>query len=124
MSSKLFERTGADRGRPGGLIECTYSLFLTYLLNCSHEQEYVNYYGTAGVQHIAMNTCDIIKTVTNLKARGQNFLTIPDSYYKNLNARLKLSNIKITESMEMVSSCRLLSECDNNCQNVTITVRM
>ncbi|XP_071790468.1 4-hydroxyphenylpyruvate dioxygenase-like [Asterias amurensis] len=78
----------------------------------SQIQEYVNYYGTAGVQHIAMNTSDIIKTVTNLKARGQNFLTIPDSYYKNLNARLKLSNIKITESMEMIQKLNILIDFD------------
>ena len=67
-------------------------------------QEYVDYYGTAGVQHIAMNTSNIIETITNLKARGMIFLNIPDTYYTNLRARLKTAKITVKENMEMVST--------------------
>jgi hypothetical protein len=38
---------------------------------------YVDYHGTAGVQHIALNTRDIISAVRLLRKRGVQFLTIP-----------------------------------------------
>jgi 4-hydroxyphenylpyruvate dioxygenase len=40
----------------------------------SQIQEFVDYHGGAGVQHIALRTEDIIKSVTNLRARGIEFL--------------------------------------------------
>eukprot|EP00494_Astrolonche_serrata_P028071 UN28336 len=56
----------------------------------SQIQEYVEYHGGAGVQHIAINTKDIIKALPALRARGLDFLTIPKKYYDNLRQRLKL----------------------------------
>ena len=54
-------------------------------LRKSQIQEYVDYYGGAGVQHIAMRTEDIITTVERMKARGCEFLDkIPDAYYDRL----------------------------------------
>lgn len=50
----------------------------------SQIQEYVDFYGGAGVQHIALRTDDIITAIQRMKARGCEFLTIPDSYYENL----------------------------------------
>jgi len=47
----------------------------------SQIQEFCDYYAGSGVQHIALNTSDIIQTVGNLQGRGVDFLTIPDSYY-------------------------------------------
>ena len=67
-------------------------------------QEFVDYNGGPGVQHIALRTFDIIKTVTNLKARGQLFLTIPKTYYVELRKALKNSKVNITEDMDIVSS--------------------
>ena len=54
----------------------------------SQIQEYVDFYGGAGVQHIAMKTEDIIGTVENMKKRGVEFLSIPDTYYENLRKGL------------------------------------
>jgi 4-hydroxyphenylpyruvate dioxygenase len=52
----------------------------------------VEYYGGAGVQHIAMRTDNIIETVMRMKARGIEFLEkIPDTYYDNLRAGLAKS---------------------------------
>ncbi|XP_015747742.1 PREDICTED: 4-hydroxyphenylpyruvate dioxygenase-like [Acropora digitifera] len=69
----------------------------------SQIQEYVDYYGSAGVQHIALNTSDIIVAVSNLKERGMKFLTIPDTYYENLRARLKDASITVNENLDVVS---------------------
>lgn len=41
----------------------------------SQIQEYVDYYGGAGVQHIALKTEDILTSVAHLRARGVEFLT-------------------------------------------------
>ena len=41
----------------------------------SQSQEYVDYNAGAGVQHIALRTEDIITSVSNLRARGVEFLT-------------------------------------------------
>ncbi|CAG8784699.1 15966_t:CDS:2, partial [Cetraspora pellucida] len=58
----------------------------------SQIQEFVEYYGSAGVQHMALRTNDIITSVTNLRSRGLEFLTIPAAYYDDLRSRLSTSN--------------------------------
>ncbi|XP_022105173.1 4-hydroxyphenylpyruvate dioxygenase-like [Acanthaster planci] len=78
----------------------------------SQIQEYVDFYGTAGVQHIAMNTDNIIDAVGNLKARGQEFLTIPSTYYKNLRERLKSAKIKVTEDLDVIEKLNILIDFD------------
>ena len=66
-------------------------------------QEYVDYNGGAGVQHIALRSEDIIRDISNLKARGQQFLTIPKTYYTQLKEALKSSKVQVAEDMAVVS---------------------
>ena len=47
----------------------------------SQIEEYLDFYEGPGVQHIAVATNDIIKTVRELVARGVEFLRVPDNYY-------------------------------------------
>jgi len=47
----------------------------------SQIEEYLDFYHSAGVQHIAIATDDIIYTVSELRKRGVEFLKVPDSYY-------------------------------------------
>ena len=54
----------------------------------SQIQEYLDYYGGPGVQHIALATGDIVATVTELKNRGVDFLRVPSTYYDELEARV------------------------------------
>jgi len=79
----------------------------------SQIQEYVDYYGGAGVQHIAMNTHDIIEAVTQLKARGLKFLQAPKSYYRTLKDKLALSPIKVTEDLDMLEKLHILIDYDD-----------
>nr|XP_015222770.1 PREDICTED: 4-hydroxyphenylpyruvate dioxygenase-like [Lepisosteus oculatus] len=65
----------------------------------SQIQEYVDYYGGPGVQHIALNTSNIIQAIINLKARGMEFLYTPDTYYDNLKEKLKTAKIKVKEDL-------------------------
>jgi 4-hydroxyphenylpyruvate dioxygenase len=54
----------------------------------SQIEEYLEFYEGEGVQHMALATADIVKTVTDLQNRGVEFLTVPTSYYKELTARV------------------------------------
>jgi len=54
----------------------------------SQVEEYLDFYNGEGVQHVAIATNDIIKTVTELQNRGVEFLNIPDSYYADVLDRV------------------------------------
>ncbi len=53
----------------------------------SQIEEYLDFYGGPGVQHIAMATDNIIDTVTRLRDQGIEFLRVPSTYYDDLAAR-------------------------------------
>jgi len=80
----------------------------------SQIQEYVEYYGGPGVQHIALNTQDIMTAVSNLRRRGVEFLTIPDSYYTNLRVRLNASPVNVKEDLDKIQEQQLLVDFDDN----------
>jgi 4-hydroxyphenylpyruvate dioxygenase len=78
----------------------------------SQIQEYVEYYGGAGVQHIALRTENIIDAITNMQARGCQFLTIPDTYYDNLRKSLASSNTKVAEDLDILQKLKILVDYD------------
>jgi len=80
----------------------------------SQIQEYVDYYGSAGVQHIALRSFDIIKSVENLRSRGMVFLDIPDSYYNQLRSRLARSPVKVKEDLDVLQKLRILIDYDDD----------
>ena len=74
----------------------------------SQIDEYLEFYNGAGVQHIAVATNDIIKTVSALKSRGVDFLQIPSSYYDDLLARVG----NIDEDIEPLKALNILVDRD------------
>jgi len=76
--------------------------------------EYVEYYGGAGVQHIALNTNDIITAIKNLRARGVEFLTIPDAYYDMLRKKLANSKVQIKEDLKLLQELQILIDYDDD----------
>jgi 4-hydroxyphenylpyruvate dioxygenase len=54
----------------------------------SQIEEYLDFYRGAGVQHIAVSTTDIVRTVDELTVRGVQFLPIPESYYAEVPERI------------------------------------
>ena len=54
----------------------------------SQIEEYLDFYGGPGVQHIALATNDILATVAKLQSQGVEFLTVPHSYYTELQSRV------------------------------------
>ncbi|KAK1882562.1 4-hydroxyphenylpyruvate dioxygenase [Dissostichus eleginoides] len=80
----------------------------------SQIQEYVDYNGGPGAQHIALNTSDIIQAVVNLRARGMEFLSAPDKYYDNLRLNLKTAKIKVKEDLDRLQELKILVDFDDN----------
>ena len=56
--------------------------------NKSQIEEYLEYYRTPGVQHIAMTTEDIVATVDRMRSRGIEFLRVPGTYYEDVKVRI------------------------------------
>lgn len=74
----------------------------------SQIEEYLDFYRSAGVQHIAVATDDIIKTVSMLKANGVDFLYVPDTYYEDVLERVG----SIEESLEELKKLNILIDRD------------
>ncbi|XP_073482877.1 4-hydroxyphenylpyruvate dioxygenase [Aquarana catesbeiana] len=80
----------------------------------SQIQEYVEYYGGPGVQHIALNTSDIITAITNLKGRGMEFMSVPPSYYQTLRENLQTAKIQVKENIDILEELKILVDYDEN----------
>jgi 4-hydroxyphenylpyruvate dioxygenase len=63
----------------------------------SQIEEYLDFYHSAGVQHIAIATDDIIFTVSELRQRGVEFLKVPDAYYADVLDRVGHINEDLQE---------------------------
>uniref|UniRef100_G3QA24 4-hydroxyphenylpyruvate dioxygenase n=1 Tax=Gasterosteus aculeatus aculeatus TaxID=481459 RepID=G3QA24_GASAC len=78
-----------------------------------NKPEYVDYNGGPGVQHIALNTSDIIQAVVNLRARGMEFLSAPNMYYNALRQNLKTAKIKVKEDLDRLQELKILLDFDD-----------
>lgn len=79
----------------------------------SQIEEYVEFYGGSGVQHIALSTTNILKSVELLNQRGVEFLPIPDSYYENLEKRLSKAPITVKEDISIIKKLKILVDFDD-----------
>ncbi|KAE8354518.1 Glyoxalase/Bleomycin resistance protein/Dihydroxybiphenyl dioxygenase [Aspergillus coremiiformis] len=80
----------------------------------SQIEEYVDFYNGAGVQHIALRTDNIIRDITNLKARGVEFIKVPETYYEDLKIRLKKTGLVLQEDLETIQKLDILVDFDEN----------
>ena len=78
----------------------------------SQIEEYVEFYNGAGVQHIALRTPDIISAVSNLKARGVEFISVPETYYTSMRKRIAQTGLKLNESFETIQKLNILIDFD------------
>ncbi len=76
----------------------------------SQIQEYLDSNTGAGVQHIALSTPDIIHTVSILKERGVEFLTIPKAYYETVWDRVG----DVPEDHKLIQDLNILVDHDEN----------
>ncbi|KAJ9628177.1 4-hydroxyphenylpyruvate dioxygenase [Exophiala oligosperma] len=78
----------------------------------SQIEEYVDFYNGAGVQHIALRTEDIITTVTNMRERGIEFISVPDTYYEAMSKRLSSAGMKLNEDFARLKELGILIDFD------------
>ncbi|HAY33553.1 MAG TPA: 4-hydroxyphenylpyruvate dioxygenase, partial [Ignavibacteria bacterium] len=76
----------------------------------SQIEEYLDFYKSAGAQHIAMSTANILETVNELKSRGLEFLTVPTTYYSELEERVG----KIDENISDLEKLGVLVDRDED----------
>ena len=75
----------------------------------SQIEEYLKFYEGPGVQHIALATSNIIETVSQLKARGVEFLHVPSEYYETVMERVG----DIDEDLEPLKELKILMDRDD-----------
>ncbi len=75
----------------------------------SQIEEYLDFYGGPGVQHMALATKDILSTVSQMQQQGVSFLAVPHSYYTELQGRIG----KIDEPIEELERLGILVDRDD-----------
>ncbi len=75
----------------------------------SQIEEYLDFYKSAGVQHIAVATDNILETVSALRKNGVEFLYVPDTYYDDLLERVG----NIDEDIESLKNLNILVDRDD-----------
>ncbi|MES4890174.1 4-hydroxyphenylpyruvate dioxygenase [Streptomyces sp. NPDC096012] len=76
----------------------------------SQIDEYLEFYGGPGVQHIALNTNDIVQTVRTMREAGVEFLATPDSYYDTLGEWVGDTRVPI----ETLRELKILADRDED----------
>jgi 4-hydroxyphenylpyruvate dioxygenase len=75
----------------------------------SQIQEYIDFYHSAGAQHIALLCRDVLDTVSKLQANGVEFLRVPDTYYEEIPDRVG----EIDEDIEDLKRLGILVDRDD-----------
>ena len=76
----------------------------------SQIEEYIEFYGGAGAQHIALAAANIVEAVEALKDRGMIFIDTPDAYYEDVSARVG----EIDEDYEDLQRHKILADRDDD----------
>lgn len=75
----------------------------------SQVEEYLDFYNGPGCQHIAVATDDIVHTISELKARGVDFLYVPGEYYDTVRDRVGI----IEEDLDKLKSLGIMVDRDD-----------
>ncbi len=73
---------------------------------------FVDFYSGVGVQHIALLTSDILTAVSNLRKRGIDFISVPETYYTAMKQRLASTRIKLEEDFDAIQKLNILIDFD------------
>jgi len=79
-------------------------------LKKSQIEEYIQFYGGAGCQHIAVATDDIVHTITEMRNRGVEFLHVPGDYYDTVFNRVG----DIAEDISRLKSLGIMVDRDED----------
>ena len=86
----------------------------------SQIEEYIDFYGGGGVQHLAISTADLVETVTDLKSRGLMLMKVPDTYYEGLGDRIP----DLDADLDQLKALNILVDQDEDGHLLQIFTRM
>lgn len=87
--------------------------YICYIIQDSNRNSrFVDYYHGAGVQHIAFRSNNIVSAVTNLQARGVQFLKVPSTYYADLRRRLSNVSWTLSADVDVLEKLNILVDFD------------
>ncbi len=89
-------------------------------LKKSQIEEYIDFYRSAGVQHVAIATDDLVATVAEARKRGMGLMNVPDSYYEELPTRIQ----DIDADLDELQRLNILVDEDDGGQLLQIFTRM
>ncbi|PKY09078.1 4-hydroxyphenylpyruvate dioxygenase 2 [Aspergillus campestris IBT 28561] len=78
----------------------------------SQIEEFCDYYNGSGCQHIALRTPNIITAVHNLRQCGVDFLSVPETYYADVRARLQRAGTNVAEDIDTLQRYNILIDFD------------
>ncbi|HKT00797.1 MAG TPA: 4-hydroxyphenylpyruvate dioxygenase [Rugosimonospora sp.] len=78
----------------------------------SQIDEYLEFYGGPGVQHVAIATNDILASVDEMRAAGVDFLDTPDAYYDDPELRSRIGTVRVP--IEELRERRILVDRDED----------
>lgn len=81
-------------------------------LKKSQIEEFIDYYGSAGVQHVAFRTNDMVQCVDSLVQRGTEFIRVPSTYYKEMSLKLKAAGMGLQEDIAALERLNILIDFD------------
>lgn len=81
----------------------------------SQIEEYLDFYEGEGVQHLALQTDDILKSVADLKSRGVEFLSAPpEAYYEMVPKRVQSFNHELAEDINKLKELGIMIDADED----------
>jgi 4-hydroxyphenylpyruvate dioxygenase len=78
----------------------------------SQIDEYLEFYGGPGAQHLALATNDILRTVDELRKEGVEFLDTPDAYYEDPELRARIGEVRVP--IEELQARKILVDRDED----------
>jgi 4-hydroxyphenylpyruvate dioxygenase len=78
----------------------------------SQIDEYLEFYGGAGCQHIALATNEIVRSTEQMRARGVEFLDTPDAYYDDPKLRERIGHVRVP--IEELKAHKILVDRDED----------
>lgn len=79
----------------------------------SQTQEFVDFHGAGGIQHVAICVKDLVQTVRILHKRGCNVLPVPQEYYEDLRDLLDLSKLDLSVSVDVMQELDIVIDFDD-----------
>ncbi len=79
----------------------------------SQTQEFVDFHGAGGIQHVAICVEDLVKTVRVLRKRGCNVLPVPQDYYEDLRDKLDKSKLDLSVSVDVMQELDIVIDFDD-----------